>query len=379
MAVAAGVALLLAGWWVLRAPAIERHAMAPPPDIDIDPPATRARREAAIALAMAPDDPWTFAESMASSAPGRAEEKEHCGIEGRPSFDEPRGPEDVTVQVGGASPGYAAAQARIDAALRSSPDPLDRAVADWLNVGDMRSGSGRGEAVVQQAIATTDARLYALAYGICHSAPPQAPGCGAISLERWAELDGGNGTPLIGLLAQAQARGDPAGLRAAMARLASATRFDLYFHGVAGAVASRVPKDEDDLAAVHDLAVKAAGQEAALTMPPFQTLIQVCRGRAGGDEELAQACRSVSDVMFEHTDNLIAQSISGALLFQATGDASRREAMRAELAIASAHWTPATGFSECHDMRETLKKMQRFAAVGEVEAVREQARSFITP
>jgi len=68
--VAVGVALLaLAGWWVVRAPAVERAALAPPPDIDLDPPGMRARREAALALATMPDDPWTFAESLAVPAP----------------------------------------------------------------------------------------------------------------------------------------------------------------------------------------------------------------------------------------------------------------------------------------------------------------------
>jgi len=83
--------------------------------------------------------------------------------------------------------------------------------------------------------------------------------------------------------------------------------------------------------------------------------------------------------MFAHSDNLISQSISGALLFQTTGDASRRELIRAERAVAAAHWSPATGFSECHDMRDQLKKMQRMAQVGEVEALREQTRKFVTP
>jgi hypothetical protein len=147
----------------------------------------------------------------------------------------------------------------------------------------------------------------------------------------------------------------------------------------AGAVASRAPKEERDLAAVNELTARAVGELAAVPFPPFQSLTQTCRGQAGGDAQLAQQCHAISDVMFDHADNLISQAISGALLFEATGDASRREVIRAERAVAVARWSPATGFSECHDMRDTLKRIVRSAQVGEVEALREQARKFVTP
>ena len=379
-AVAVSVVLLLAAaWWVLRAPAIERHAGAAPPEIDIDPPAMRARREAALALALMPDDPWTFAESLAASASVAAPQKEDCGIDGRPTFADASLPAQAPVQIGGASSRYAAAQARVDAALRSSADPLDRAAADLANAGDMRSESGRNESVVQQAAVTSDARLYALGYGMCQSNLPTAPSCRSISLDRWIQLDPDNGVPWLTMLADAQSRGDAAGIQVAMSRLASATRFDVYLQVAAGAVASRTAKDDADLAAVNDLSFKAMTVEAILPLPPFQPLIQVCRDKAGGDAELAQTCRAVSDTMFAHSDNLISHAISGALLLQVTGDASRRDFIRAEHAVAAARWSPATGFSECRDMRDSLNRMVRTAKVGEVEAMRERARQFVTP
>ena len=116
-----------------------------------------------------------------------------------------------------------------------------------------------------------------------------------------------------------------------------------------------------------------------MPFPEFQPLIQACRDQAGGDAELARTCHAISDTMFEHSDNLIIQSLSGALQFQMTGDASRRDVIRAERAVAQAHWSPATGFSECREMRDTMKQLLRKAQVGEVEAMREQARKFVTP
>jgi hypothetical protein len=370
--------LACAGWWALRAPAIEHRAVASPPEIDIDPPAMRARREAAIALAMTPDDPWTFAESLAASAPSATPAKEDCGLADAPQFDRPIGGEEARVQIAAASPRFTGAQARVDAALRASADPLDRAVADLLNVGDMRSDAGRDEAVVQQAVSTTDPRVYALAFGICRTARAPAS-CASISLQRWIELDPGNGMPWMWALSQAQDSGDIPGAVAAISRLASSTRFDVYEGRIVGAVVNHAPKDGPDLAASTELAVQAIGDAAALPLPSFQTLIGVCRNHAGGIEALVQQCRRISDVMFDHTDNLLVQSISGALLFQATGDASRRDAIRAERAIVAARWSPATGFSKCRDMREDLKRLRRAAEIGEVEAMHERARQFVAP
>jgi hypothetical protein len=367
-----------AAWWFVRTPLIA-GPVASPPAIDVEPPAMRARREAALALATMPDDPWTLAESLAASAPVKVAEKEDCGIADGPRYDKSSASEGPRVLIGGASPRYLGAQQRLDAALRSSADPLDRAVADLINVGGMRSESGRVEAVAQQAAAATDPRLYAVGFGLCRGAGAGAPSCRSISLERWIELDPGNGVPGMWMVAQAQARGDAAGARAALLHLATATRFDVRYGSVGGAVARRAPKDELELAAVDELAVEAVGVTAAMPYPSFQPLLLACRGQAGGDEELARACRAISDVMFDHTDNAIVEGVGGALLWQTTGDNSRREIIRAERAVAAAHWSPATGFSECGEMRDSLNKMRRTAQVGEVEAMREQARKFVTP
>jgi hypothetical protein len=369
--------LALAAWWFVRAPATTAST-ARPRDIDIAPP-LRVRREAALALVTTQEDPRSFAETLAPSAPAKAADREDCGIQDGPRFDKPLGSEDPLVQIGGASPRFVLVQASIDAALRSSPDPLDRAVADLVNAGDMRSESGRDEAVVQQAAVTTDARVYALGYGLCHSARPPVPSCQSISLDRWIQLDPGNGIPWLEMLGQAQARGDPAGVRAAISQLASATRFDIYTQSAAGAVASRMPTDDQSLAAVNDLMSRALLQEATLPIPAFHPLMQVCRDKAGGNEELERMCRSISDVMYEHSDNLISEAISGALLLQSTGDASRRELIRAERAAFSAHWSPATGFSECRDLRDSIKRVVRTAQMGEVEASRAEAKKFVTP
>jgi hypothetical protein len=322
-----------AGWWVVRAPAVPRADAAPPPDVDIEPAAMRARREAAIALATMPDDPWSFAESLAASAPEKTVEKEQCGIGDGPQFSEQSTDGEMPVLTRAASSRYVSAQARMDAALRASADPLDRAVADLINTGDMRSAAGRDEAVVQQAAVSADPRLYALGYGLCHSAREAAPSCARISLARWAQIDTGNGTPWLHALAQAETAGDAAGERDAMAHLAAASRFDTYVFAASAAVARRVSEGDPDLAAARDLMTRALLQALAASPSSFQTLIQVCRNHAGGDEALERQCRGISDTMFEHSDNLLDESISGGLLLQTTGDPSRRDLVHAERVV----------------------------------------------
>ncbi len=385
--IAIGVVLALVigltGWWFVRGPAFGRPA--PPPrvadaNVDIDPPGLHARNEAALAIATMPDDPWTFAESLAASAPDVAAEraKENCGMGDAPQFAKSDTTDADPTMTRAATPRYLAAQARIDAALRASGDPLDRATADLVNAGDLRTEAGADQAVVQQAAASSDPRVVSLGHAVCERAPALA-GCAALTSERWAQVDAGNGMPWVELLGQAQARGDAAGVRDAMAHLASSTRFDMHLYSVPGAVARHLPEDSGDLAAGSEFASRAMARIAAMAIPAFKPLIDVCRNEAGGDAARAQQCRAISDTMYAHSDSLISYSLSGVVMQQTTGDGSRRELIRAERAVFQAHWSPATGLSPCGIVRDQLHKLARNAEVGEVEALREESRKFVTP
>ena len=378
------LALAAAGaWWLVRGPAFGRPA--PPPrvadaNVDIDPPGLHARNEAALAIATMPDDPWSFAESLAASAPDAAAEraKENCGMGDAPQFAKSDTTDADPTMMRAATPRYLAAQARIDAALRSSGDPFDRATADFVNAGDLRGGSGAEQAVVQQAAASSDARVVSLGHAVCQRAPALA-GCAALTSERWAQVDAGNGMPWLESLGQAQARGDAAGVRDAMAHLAASTHFDMHIFDVPGAVVRKLPDDRGDLAAGSDLVTVAMGRAAALPFPSFVPLIDVCRNEAGGDEQRAQQCRTISDTMYAHSDTLIPYTMSGSLMEKTTGDRSRRELIRAEVAVFRAHWSPATGLSQCGVLRDLVHQLGRKGEIGEVEAMREESRKFVTP
>ncbi len=379
----AAIAVALLAWWLVRAP-LSPQPVVQAPDIDIDPPAMRARREAALALALTPDDPWTFAESLAApgaaSAPDPAADKARCGIDERPQFKDPEVRDGVLAvdQTAAAGAHYLAARARMDAALRASTDPFDRAVADWLDVGQMRSSTGRVDALVQQAVATSSAKVYALAFRACLVSGPAPASCAAMSARHWAELDPGNGVPWLYAFDAGRLANDSVAQQEAVAQLAAARRYDDYRFAPAGVLAAHAPADEHDLAAVSDLSVEAIGRSASEVMP-LSPLVAVCANQAGGDSARAAQCQAISDAMFDHTDSAILRSMAGMLQFRTTGDNARRDIAHAEQALAARSWSPATGFSECQEERELMKLMLRTAQVGEVEARREQSRKFVTP
>ncbi len=282
------------------------------------------------------------------------------------------------MQTQAASPSYGVARSRIAAALLASSDPLDRAVSDFLNVDDMRTPAGLIDAVAQQAAITSDPRLYAFAFGLCKSGREATASCRSLSAAAWARIDPGNGAPWLEALGQARAQGDAAGVQDAMSHLASAVRFDTYEFAPSGVVANRGLANEADLAAATEMEVQVLGQSMARPIS-YQALIQTCGNEAVGNESVLRQCLAISDVMFDHSDTLMARAVGGATLYRATGDASRRDLFRAEQEAFSRHWSPATGFSECKTLREQAKRAVRRAQIGEVEAQREQARQFVAP
>jgi hypothetical protein len=383
-----GAVAAVAAWWLVRAPAIEHHAVRPPPDLDIDPPAMRARREAAFKLALMPDDPWTLAESLAASAAETPASKPRCGVDQAPRA---AGAATEGDQSGAgkpakpAGPGYLAEMARLDTRLRTSVDPFDHAVADWLNVGGVQGSAQAVEALAQRAMTTADARIYALAFRACQpssttadASAPRAGSCAALSVRRWVELDPDNAAPWLFAFSQAVTAGDATGQQEAMTHMASASRFDDRLYLPAGAVAAHASGEEDMLAADYDLS-RQAFQKTVGLFDPIGPLMQACRDKAGGDANRAQECEAIGDLMADHGDSLLLQVFGGALHFQATGDASRRERYRAERAELGKHWSPATGMSECQVLRDDLKSIARSAQIGELAAARERVREDSAP
>lgn len=376
------VCALSLGGWLAFGPAWPSPARAEP-SIDIEPPAGRARLEATLALARMPDEPWTLSEaSPAVSAASDAQaDGARCGEDQLAQFgpvveDADGGVRELPRETKPAGVGYTGAMRRIDAALRSSGDPFDTAVADALNVDDMFTPAARLQALVQDAVSSDDARAYGLAFSICSNAPgidglsPEtiATSCTRLDPRHWAAVDPGNGVPWLFALAQANKQGDHDAQHEALQNLASASRFDVRFDGAAAAVASlRLPSDAD-LAAQAELSMRAIPLGP---LPPFQPLTLHCRDKAGGDAAMAATCETIATMLFDHSDALLARAIGGSIHKQLTGDASRLDQAHRESGAAGRRWAAEMVTTPCATERQVLKHMVRVGTVGEVAWMKE--------
>jgi hypothetical protein len=375
------------GGWVVLAPARQTAARTEPP-IDIESPAGRARLDAALALARMPGDPWTFAESIpvAPAASNAAASKARCGEDQAPVYEGVPDADGVMrnapVETRAAGVGYLGAMRRIDAALRASADPFDRSVADALNIGDVLTPTGRVDALVQDAVTSSDPRIYALAFGQCDQStrqriegPPAAPAsCGQLDASEWARRDPGNGVPWLSVLQRADQTGDQTAQREALQQMASSSRFEVR----SGATASvaQLQMGDADLAAQQTLLVQAVGM---FDFSPYSTLTVRCRDRAGGDQDRAAVCESIGEVLFNHSNTMIARAIGGSIHRLATGDPSRLDQAHREQRAYADHWKPATGFSPCEDERQMLKRFVRIGTIGELAVMKEELRTPTPP
>ncbi len=372
VAVAAAIALLaVAGWWVVRAPFVPK-AVAAAPDVAIDQPPADARAESSPAVTLAA--PPTHAASSGASASDDTKDIERCGDEQRPEYGEvPRGPFQIHVQTKPGGLGYAAAQTRVDAALRASADPFDRAVSDMLNVGDIRSAAGAVDAVAQDAIASSDPRIYSLAMHACIDAdarsgplfggpdPPQS--CKSLNARQWAGIDPGNGVPWLLIYAQANSDGDVPAKADAMSHLVAATRFDDRPDIAAAAVLRDAPPDPDAAAAVDDLAQRGLWMNHFYFMPTSD-----CKSAAGRDPDLTARCEAIATTMFDHSDSQALRARGALLTFYTTGDSSRRDIARAERERSMAYEKSLSNASPCSQARVQMNELMRASQVGEVQA-----------
>jgi hypothetical protein len=215
--------------------------------------------------------------------------------------------------------GYSGAMRRLDAALRNSGDAFDRAMADALDLGQVTPPANRNEALVLDALAVDDPRVYGLAYTHCIGTPPPLAGsCARLSAMRWAQLDPGNATPWLWALADADRRGDAKDQQEALQHLAAASRMDIRSDAGASAVA-QIQMADDDLAAQISASIQAIG---AMGGPSGSPLTSRCGNGASGDQQLAATCSQIAELFYQHSDSVLWRAIGGSLHKLVSGDSS---------------------------------------------------------
>lgn len=297
-----------------------------------------------------------------------------CGEEQRPEYDViPKGPLQVIVQTRPAGLAYKAAQARIDMALRASADPFDRAVADLLNVGDMRTAPGAVDAVIQDALASSDPRIYSLAAHACVDAearsgplidgPPPPASCQSLNPRYWASIDPDNGVPWTLVYEEARVAGDAAAKVDAVAHLAAATRFEDRPFIAAAAVLKRASANPDEVAALDDLAERGLWLNHFVQMP-----VSECRSASSVDFPFRAQCETIATTMFDHSDLAYLRARGATLTLYTTGNSSRRDVVRSEGQLAAARDKAMESSSPCSQTLDKMRQLLRGAQVGEVQA-----------
>jgi hypothetical protein len=391
------------GGWVLVAPALPKPgAVAAEPPADLDMPQRASVHDAASAAAGRASGTQMRAVAAASrAAPMRAgDPNARCGDDQAPVYADPVPDEDGAirgwpVQTRPAGVGYVGAQRRVDAALRSTGDPFDAAVADALNVGDLRTPDDRLAALVQDATIADDPRLYALAFSVCGGArmvpafgitggPPVASdvglhSCARLDPRRWAARDPGNAVPWLYALERSDAANDGAGQREALQELGASSRFRTNYGAAAAAVARIRSPDDADLAGHSYLAMQAV---TFTLWPPFTGITLRCRDKARGDAAMVAMCEHVADALHEHSDTMLTRVVGASIHKLATGDATRLDRAHAEYKELAEKWTPRftddDDAATCDRARRFLSHFVLVGKVGEVEAMKQEVAAQAT-
>ena len=368
-AVAVGIAsLVFASLSSLQAPTVaaDRAATA-----DGRVPSTGATRQAKSATAGLP-----FTQP-AATRPTPADDREcipepDTSIEVRAASDDADGD-------GGAQPlsrvpahtaPYLAARERIASAMRASPDEFSRAVATWLDLQPSSAGSSRRMLqLTTMAAATTDARVYALAFRACQKdAAPD--GCQALSARRWAVLEPGNAMPWLYLLHQANAADDRSGQDEALFHLAASSRIEDRYDSPAGPVFDAAGDSGANLAAANAMATEAIGMSAG-QMVPFTDITRSCGVPAEKDANRRQLCGAVARLLADRSDTLLLRLIGTSLDAKITGDKTRLERLRAEPGNSLFDHLDAP--TTCAQLRANARVFRRLAQIGELGMLREMA------
>ncbi len=275
---------------------------------------------------------------------------------------------------------FTASVLRIDATLRASSDPYANAVAIWLNLPQDELGEGavpeaeRRRQLTAMAVATTDPRIYAMAFHTCRQSPDD--GCYALNARRWAELDTGNAEPWVYLFHDAVQANDASGQEEALFHMAAAARVDERWFAPIAPIATASNGSNADAMAVFALSEMTLGMSAAQFEPSF-TMIVSCRKAARVDANRSQLCLKIADLQFDHSDQPMGRLRGAALTWRMTGDASRKNVAGQEINL----WNERLKFppATCDQLHQQADWLESMATRGPQATLRAMGASSPTP
>lgn len=288
--------------------------------------------------------------------------------------------------------------AEVLAAMQSSADEATQAAAHavgaqalWLLRGSLsackgaaaceqnraaavKEGLAHRDALAKLAQGSVDPVVYGWAVQACNVRVPDAAGfCQLISAAQWARLDPTNAVPWVAAAESAQSQHDGAALEDAIFRIASAERYDPGEYRITAALLDHVPSGEDNLYAGFSLAARSIGVSAAQAAVEVQSLGAFCRSGDVADATRRDACVRIAEMLVKGSttrNGLYAARLIGRRV--GWSDDRFKELERETRALEAAATDNRTGMESlsCEYLQASVDRLQQFAALGEVQALR---------
>lgn len=213
------------------------------------------------------------------------------------------------------------AEQRWKAALLASDDYRARAVGlfiqQYVPEGEtpaLSTEQARSE-LVQLAVGTGDAAVYAIALKMCETGahqPLSSEGCNRLSVREWAQKDSGNAAPWLALVRQAQETGDVAAEAMAFRHAASAQRMDEYSTSLLSFAMPQLVGDVSPLERAY-AATDLSGYESGFLQPYYRASLTRCTVSSMQQDNIRSECASLAQLMVKHGATLVDLKIGGKI------------------------------------------------------------------
>jgi hypothetical protein len=237
------------------------------------------------------------------------------------------------------------------------------------------AGPAALETVANAAATGHDARAYGLAFRACGTARSSARGaCQLVTADQWSRLDPDNAVPWLFVAAQAQQRGDAAGVSEAMQRVAKAKRADDGAGVLSSLVLQHAPRDDASLLPTVRLLADAVAQQAAWNAPAWNIAHTFCSDAAVRDPARRQTCSDIADLLVQRSTTLVEHGNGAAIGKRIGWSDEKLQALKTErdaIAEVNARADSIEGDAfSCAWARRSIAHSRSVAEQGEVEAGR---------
>lgn len=264
---------------------------------------------------------------------------------------------------------------RTAAAMRLGSETA-RAAAPFVEA----PGAASLEALAGAAATGHDARAYAVAFRACAAGRPPARGgaCALLSADQWSRLDPDNAVPWLFVAAQAQQRGDAAGVSEAMHRVAKARRSDDGAGVLPSLLLQHAPRDDASLLPALRVLLETNELQSGWALPSHGAAQSFCSETGVRDPARRQTCGDIAEVLVQRSTTLLDQTNGAAIGRRIGWGDDKLQALRTERdAIAEqagrALAVEGEAFS-CAWARRGLAHLRGVAEQGELEAGRAALR-----